>query len=144
MELSGSAFVELDDGRTAACSIFLRIEVEDDGELDGAARVYRGTAGGDATRTVLEDDGSGFSFWPHLHSGATLRATADSIELTADGADSETVRFYRGIMHFAGERTGPGEASGTWTCAPLDLDQGGWLDTAVVAPGTWTITTADE
>ena len=144
MELNGEAFVELDDGRTAACAIYLRIEVDDDGITEGDARVYRGTAGGDATRTVLDAEGDGFGFWPHLHSGATVRATPDSIELIADGAEEVTERFYQGIMHFAGERTGPGEANGTWTCAPLDLDHNGWLDTAVVAPGTWTITPADD
>ena len=143
MELNGTAFIELDDGRTADCEIFLRIELEDDGVAEGDARVFRGTAGGDAIRTVLDAEGAGFSFWPHLHSGATLRATPDSIELIADGADEAAERFYQGIMRFAGERTGPGAAHGTWTCAPLDLDQNGWLDTAVVAPGTWTITPAD-
>ena len=143
LELNGTASVALADGRTADCTIFLRIEMEQ-GEEQGDAYVYRGTAGGDAIRTILDEDGSGFSFWPHLHSGATLRATPDSLELMADGHDTTSVRFYRGIMHFRGVRTGPGSAHGDWICAPLDLDSGGWLDTAVTATGTWTISEADD
>ena len=144
LELNGSASIVLADGRTAECTLFYRIELNDDGTIAGEGRMYRGTAGGDATRTVLQQDGSGFSFWPHLHSEATIRATPDSIELMADGHDTETVRFYQGIMHLAGVRTGPGSAHGDWSCAPLDLNSGGWLDTAIVAPGTWTIREADE
>lgn len=144
MDLNGSAAIALEDGRTADCTIFLHIELQDEGVEQDGGLVYRATAGGDAVRTVLAADGSGFSFWPHLHSGATVRATGDSIEVMADGHDTTTVRFYRGIMHFRGVRTEDGGAEGSWTCAPLDLDSGGWLDTAVVAQGTFEIAEFDE
>jgi hypothetical protein len=143
MDLNGVAEIVLEDGRTASCAVFLHVELQDEGVADGDALIYRATAGGDAVRTVLEADGSGFSFWPHLHSGATVRATQDSIELMADGYDTVTERFYQGVMHFRAARTGESSAEGTWTCAPLDLDSGGWLDTAVVAPGSFEIEQAD-
>ena len=29
---------------------------------------------------------------------------------------------------------------GAWTCAPLDIDSGGYVDTSVVVDGTWRLT----
>ena len=138
MTLSGGAAVTLQDGRSAVCSLDLHIELTDDGTQDGAWRVYRATSGGDATRTVTADDGSGFSFWPHLYSEATVRVSADSIEVEADGLDETTERFYREIMLLRGAREDGGAiATGDWLCQPLDIDNGGYVDTAVVAPGSW-------
>ena len=144
MDLNGTAEIERDDGMAAACWIFLHVVLDETIDSTAEAIVYSGTAGGEANRTVFEGDSTGLSFWPLLHSNATVRATADSIEIMAEGHDTVSSRFYAGIMHFRGARAGPGEAHGTWTCAPLDLDSDGWLDTSVVAPGTWTLEEFEE
>jgi hypothetical protein len=139
LALRGFAAIELEAG-SASCELFYHIELEEEVEDDDDdVRTYRGTAGGEALRSVMHSDGTGFMLWPLLHSGATVRVWNDSIEVAADGHDTTSVPFYREIMFLAGSRTGIAEANGDWTCAPLEIDSEGLVDTAIVAPGTWTI-----
>lgn len=66
--------------------------------------------------------------------------TAGSIRQGTELGDTIIVnpsRFWRAIAFLAGRTVEGGSAR--WTCGPLDIDQGGYVDTAGVADGLWWI-----
>jgi hypothetical protein len=132
------------DGGSISCALDQRIELS--GETGRTDRWidYGGVMGGDAQRTTLDSTGAGFGFWADVHwpSAVVRLVLPDSIELLLGDTAATDSRFWRGIAWLAGSR-GPGPVgSGTWTCAPFDIDQGGYVDTFGVATGTWTLEAA--
>lgn len=47
-------------------------------------------------------------------------------------------RFWQNLARFNGTVTEDGRGSGRWTCAPFDLNSGGYRDVSLVVQGTWT------
>jgi hypothetical protein len=61
----------------------------------------------------------------------------DSLELLLADTMQVEGRFWREIAFLGGRLTEDGEGEGAWTCAPFDISQGGYVDTSLVAEGTW-------
>jgi hypothetical protein len=61
------------------------------------------------------------------------------VELALSPAEP-TSRFWDAFKALGGGKAQDGTWSGPWTCYPLDLNSGGWVDTALTAPGRWEIT----
>lgn len=126
-------------GRTATCDLHVVMELGDGARPAAGAVEYSGTMGGEVSRTVLDADSSGFGFfadvfWPD----AVARfGTGDLVHFVlGDTAAIEGGRFWHEIAQLRGVRDGD-RASGTWTCAPFDIWENGYVDTLLVVQGTW-------
>jgi len=129
-------------GGTADCYFFIIIELEGEPRQTPTGVEYLGRMGGEAGRTVLAPDGSGFAFfadvfWPDVK--ARLHSP-DSIELVIGPEDpNEPSRFWRNFQILSGTRSQQSAGSGPWICAPFDIYEGGYVDTVTIAEGTWHI-----
>ena len=126
-------------GRTASCDLHLIMELGSDSRPAAGAVEYSGTMGGAVSRTVLEADSSGFGFfadvyWPDAVARFSTRDLVDFV--IGDTAAVEGGRFWKNIALLRGTRDGD-RASGTWTCAPFDIWENGYVDTILVVQGTW-------
>jgi hypothetical protein len=137
--LSGEAQHTAADGSNVSCQLDLVFEMRNEVSRSQQTVQYSGVHGGEVFRTVLAEDGSGFGFHAdvfgevqaYLYVQSGIINLAIPINTTADG------RFWREMASFSGIALPDGTASGTWTCAPLDLDQGGYVDTSLIAEGHW-------
>jgi hypothetical protein len=137
--LSGEAQHTAADGSNVTCQLDLIFEMRNELSRSQQAVQYSGVHGGEVFRTVLAEDGSGFGFHAdvfgevqaYLYVQSGIVNLAIPINTTADG------RFWREMASFSGIALSDGTASGTWTCAPLDLNQGGYVDTSLIAEGHW-------
>lgn len=139
LHLVGSAAGPRPDGGSISCALNLIIELS--GEIDRSDRWidYGGVMGGDVQRTTLDSTGAGFGFWADVYWPTTVARVVlpDSIELLLGDTTITDSRFWREVAWMAGAR-GPGEpGSGTWTCAPFDIYEGGYVDTFGIVQGTW-------
>lgn len=138
MKFSGSAN-GVDDGITINCLCDLNLELaEYTVEPDGSQK-YTGTLGGEITRVVENPEGDGFAFAPFLFGEITLTLHPnDSVYLAWPGNLNTGIAFYDNISLFRGKYDPASETvTGTWDCAPLDLDEGGYIDIKGTAQGTW-------
>jgi hypothetical protein len=125
-------------GRTAACELHLILVLGSDARPAAGAIEYAGTMGGEVSRIVLEADSSGFAFfadvsWPN----AVARfSTRDLVDFVLGDTAAAGGRFWKNIALLRGVRDGD-QVSGTWTCAPFDIWENGYVDTLLVVPGTW-------
>jgi hypothetical protein len=128
-------------GRTAECQLNLVVELAHERRRDDQVVEYSGTHGGDVSRTVLESDGSGLSLWADVYNPETVaRLTLpDSLELVLFDTVGVQSRFWREIAFLAGARRGGDPGSGTWSCAPFDINEGGYVDTSLTVQGRWQI-----
>jgi hypothetical protein len=102
---------------------------------------YNGIHGGEAFRRILQNDQSGFIFNADVFGEVEARLITHSGEVefaipinrTAEG------RFWRELAEFEGVMNENGTGNGTWTCAPLDINQGGYVDETLTVEGTWHI-----
>ncbi len=129
-------------GGTAQCTFHIIVELAGEPRQTPTGRVYARRMGGEASRTVLAPDGSGFAFfadvfWPDVE--ARLLAP-DGIELQI-GPDepTEPSRFWRNVQRLAGTRNSQIAGAGPWVCAPFDIWEGGYVDTVTIAQGNWSI-----
>lgn len=125
-------------GRTASCELDLVMEMGDESRPAAGAVEFPGVMGGGVSRTVLEADSSGFGFfadvyWPNAVARFSTRDLVDFV--LGDTAQAEG-RFWKEIALLRGVREG-GQASGSWTCAPFDIWENGYVDTILVVQGTW-------
>ena len=126
-------------GRTASCDLHLVMELGDESRPAAGAVEYLGVMGGGVSRTVLEADGSGFGFFADVYwPDAVARfGTRDLVHFVlGDTAATEGGRFWHEIALLRGVRNGD-QVSGTWTCAPFDIWENGYVDTLLVVQGTW-------
>lgn len=126
-------------GRTATCELHLIMELGADSRPAAGAVEYTGIMGGGVSRTVLEADSSGFGFFADVYwPDAVARfGTRDLVQFVlGDTAAIEGGRFWHEIAQLRGVRDGH-QASGTWTCAPFDIWENGYVDTLLVVQGTW-------
>jgi hypothetical protein len=142
VHLRATATQRFPDGDSVDCSFDLIVTLTSSQVPAPNTRVYAGTMGGSASRTVLAADGSGLSFfadmaWPQA---AARVFGPDSVEfvLSAPAPDS---RFWDAFKLVAGTKDPRGHWSGLWTCYPLDINSGGYLDTSLVAAGSWEMVT---
>ena len=126
---------------TAVCEIDFIFELEAESSRTDELVQYPGVHGGSAKRTVTAPDGAGFSFSADSFGEvvAELRFADSAIDLAIPINETAEGRFWRELALFAGTLEVDGSGSGSWTCAPLDIDQGGYLDTQVIAQGVWTM-----
>ncbi len=125
------------EGTTAECSLDLIFELT---EVQRTTQwvEYTGFHGGGAARTVLAPDGSGFAFFADVHGEAEARLLfPDRVELLIPANVDAESRFWRHLSRFEGTVTQFGRGNGNWICAPFDMDVTGYLDSSVMADGTW-------
>ncbi len=125
-------------GRTAACELHLIMEMGSDARPAAGAIEYTGTMGGEVSRTVLEADSSGFGFFADVYwpSAVARFSTRDLVDFVLGDTAAAEGRFWKNIALLRGVRDGS-QVSGTWTCAPFDIWQNGYVDTLLVVQGTW-------
>jgi hypothetical protein len=125
-------------GRTASCALDLIMEMGDESRPAPGAVEFPGIMGGAVSRTVLEADSSGFGFFADVYwPTAVVRfSTRDLVDFVLGEQKPEYGRFWNEIAHLQGVRDGE-QASGTWTCAPFDIWENGYVDTILVVQGTW-------
>ena len=127
------------DGLTLTCNLDFLFELKNETLRTEQRVVYTGTQGGPATRSLLSEDGAGFVF-----SADTFgEVEVDLNTITGEAAikipinDTSPNRFWKEMAQFDAVFDANGNGTGNWTCAPLDIDQGGYVDTELIAEGTF-------
>ena len=125
-------------GLTATCSLDLVFELTAEVSRTRERVDYEGTHGGGVERSVLAGDGSGFAFAADVFGEveAHLFATGQ-VEIVIPVNRTAEGRFWRNLARFAGPIDSSGHGQGLWTCAPFDIDSGGYVDERVVVQGIW-------
>ncbi len=125
-------------GRTASCQLHLIMEMRDEPRPAAGAVEYLGIMGGEVSRSVLEADSSGFGFFADVYwPNAVARfGTRDLVDFVLGDSAQADGRFWKNIAQLRGVRDGD-HVSGTWTCAPFDIWENGYVDTLLVVQGTW-------
>jgi hypothetical protein len=128
------------------CEIAFLVEIA--GEVSRTDEVieYVGTMGGSAGRTILREDGSGVGYigdyyFPNLQ---VLHILPSRIQLVSDTyrPDEPVSSRFGAELHFwEGALQPDGSILGSWTCAPMDVDDHGVEDYTIFAEGLWTTTT---
>jgi len=140
VQIMGAADSTYADGSTVSCSFTLNLTLAPDGGVRDGARRYVGTMGGESHRQALDPEGNGVGFfadmaWPDARAKVI---GPDSVELRPSGRDTIS-RFWDGFHLFAATRTADGHLGGTWECAPFDIWEDGYVDTMLIARGTWEV-----
>jgi hypothetical protein len=138
--LVGEAATVDGDENSADCALNLGVDLTGSQQRTGGVVSYAATFGGDIDRRVLDRTGAGFGFSVDVQGAMEVRLIgADSVEIAIPANANADGRLYRQLALIGG-RVPAAEsplAQGGWTCAPFDINTGGYLDTALVAPGTW-------
>ena len=139
LRLVGDAAGSDSTGRRADCTMDLTIELREESRRNTQLVEYVGIHGGHLARTVLEPDSSGIALIPSVYGEAVATLhLPDSLELRFPANGSTGSRFWDSLALLVGTWH-DGAGSGTWICAPFDITEGGWVDTALTATGSWTI-----
>lgn len=126
-------------GRTGTCRMDLLFELEES-ERTPRHVTYTGTHGGELQRAVLEEDGSGLGFLIDVFGEVEVELIfPDTLIIEIPVNDTPESRFYQRLSRLEGVIDRSGEGEGLWTCAPLDIDQGGYVDTMVTVEGDWVL-----
>jgi hypothetical protein len=148
-QLQATAATQQDD-LSVECRLGFNVEIS--GEVSRTDEVveYLATMGGDAQRILLRPDGSGVNLWanafyPRLQVLHLLpnRVQLVSLDFPPDSPPSGS-RFWDELRFFDGFIGADGTIEGEWLCAPLDTEQGGVMDNAIFAEGSWESTTLPE
>jgi hypothetical protein len=138
--MKGQAYHVDTEGRTCDCRFEFIIELKSETRRTDRFVEYEGNFGGGVKRMVLDPDGNGICLWPDLYAGLIARFIfPDWLELKIPLNTNTESRFYRALSFFSCRIDELGNGSGRWTCAPFDIDQGGYTDTLLVAHGEWSI-----
>ncbi len=135
----GSANSTASDGSTVSCLLELFFELSSvrPRESPGVYE-YQAVHGGAIQRTVLDAAGDGISLWPHVHGDAVVRSIyPDRVEISIPGNAGTGSRFWTELSRMEGAFDSDVTATGGWTCAPFDIDEGGWVDNTHSASGGW-------
>ena len=138
-ELTGEASRRFADGTSGECSLDLVFEVQEE-SVEGGARVQAGTHGGGISRFVLASDGSGLGFHADVFGDFVATTDGPAFEIRVPINETAEGRFWNALASFEGERDADGGGHGRWTCAPLDIDQDGYVDEVVTVRGSWVLT----
>ena len=129
------------DGINLTCKLDFLFELKNETLRTESRVVYKGTSGGPALRSLLDDEGAGFVF----NADTFGEVEVDLNTLTGEAAilipinDTSPNRFWKEQARFDAVFDANGNATGSWVCAPLDIDQGGYKDTTITANGTFQI-----
>ncbi len=137
--LTGEAESTQPDGFVINCSLDLIFELRNETGRSQQSVNYAGVHGGEVFRRILDETGAGFAFHADVFGEVQAQLLTQTgilnllipINRTADG------RFWRAMSSFDGFVNEAGIGSGTWSCEPLDLNQGGYVDTTYIIQGTW-------
>jgi hypothetical protein len=137
-KLTGEAQGTLPDGFTVDCYLDLIFELRTETTRSIQSVVYKGIHGGEVFRRILDSTGAGFAFRADVFGEVDAQLLTQTgivnllipVNRTADG------RFWRAMSSFDGFVNESGLGSGTWSCEPLDLNQG-YVDLTYVIEGTW-------
>jgi hypothetical protein len=142
--LTGTASGTDAQGLTATCSLDLVFELTSEVSRTSQRVDYEGVHGGGVERAVLARDGSGFSFTADVYGEveANLILTG-RVELVIPVNRTAEGRFWQNLARFAGTVGPSGRGEGSWTCAPFDIDTGGYVDNSLVVEGTWSMEPQD-
>lgn len=127
-----------ENGTNVTCSLDFIFELDPPSE-DGGVVSTEGVHGGDAGRVILDDEGAGFAFSASSYGMvvATLDSTTGALELVIPVNETAENHFWKELALLPGTMGEDGNSTGTWTCAPLDIEQEGYTDTTVTVEGTW-------
>jgi hypothetical protein len=136
--ITGEASGTDGSGLTATCSLDLFFELTSEVSRTPERVHYEGTHGGGVERSILARDGSGFAFAADVFGEveAHLFATGQ-VEIVIPVNRTAERRFWRSLARFAGTVDASGQGQGFWTCAPFDIESGGYVDDRVVVQGIW-------
>jgi hypothetical protein len=156
--MTGSAASKEVDGTCVTCVLDFFIHLEAGPRGSPGVLEYQGVHGGHLVRTIVDATGAGLSLQPEVYGSVVVRAIAFETPRSRRGPwnrirsrprdvqilipinATTTSRFYRELSDFRGTFDSGGTATGTWNCAPFDINSGGYVDTAHVAVGTWSLT----
>jgi hypothetical protein len=135
------ADAEADDGTyTTTCHLDWHFELREEVTRDATTLAMGGVHGGEILRQFLDDTGAGVVLQGDVFGEVVVTWSADDsfvIEIPINATAIE--RFYLNLVRLEGTVSADGQrAQGTWTCAPLDIEQGGITDDTVFVDGTWT------
>jgi hypothetical protein len=136
------AEAESDEGEfVTTCRLDWHFELREETSRTDDTIVMTGVHGGEIFRQFLDDTGAGVVLQGDVFGETIVTWTASTgafvIEIPINATAIE--RFYLNLVRIEGTVSADGQfAEGTWTCAPLDIEQGGIVDDKVFVNGTWT------
>jgi hypothetical protein len=143
--MTGQAMGTDESGRTGTCTMDLLFELDGEAERTRSHVTYAGTHGGYLMRTVLEPDESGLGFGIDVFGEVEIELIFPNTFIVAIPInDTPESRFYQRLSRLEGVLDGDGIGTGPWECAPLDIDQGGYVDTTVTVEGEWEVAPESE
>ena len=125
------------------CRLEFIVEISGEATRTDEVVEYTATMGGEATRQLLRDDGSGVAFAADAYypNHQVLHILPDRVQIVApDFSPDEPPsgsRFWHELRFFDGAIDRDGVISGQWLCAPLDTDRVDINDNVIFAEGTW-------
>jgi hypothetical protein len=136
--MTGEATRTDTSGLTATCSLDLIFELSSVVFRTPQRVDYQGVHGGAVERAVLARDGSGFAFAADVFGDVEAHLfVTGNVEIVIPVNRTAEGRFWQNLASFSGTVDSSGRGEGRWTCAPFDIDTGGYVDRSVVAEGTW-------
>jgi hypothetical protein len=138
LRVSGEAMEIAPDGERADCSFFADV-----GDLtftaDGG---WTGTIfGGEVFRTITTSTAGNLYELSALIGGpASAEREGERLKVRIAGDQpADANPFWLALEVLTGTITAAHEAEGSWVCAPLDLNEPGFVDRNVYAPGSWRV-----
>lgn len=99
---------------------------------------WTGDQGGEVFRII--QGAQKYEFQALIGFTGTFNRGATEVELVMnDKPDPSAKPFWQELDVLNGTESSPDHYAGTWTCAPLMLDEPGFKDMKTYAPGTWTL-----
>lgn len=136
--LTGTASGAEASGLAATCSLDWIFELTSEVSHTPERIDYEGVHGGGVERSVLARDGSGFVFAADVFGEVRAHVDADgTVEISIPVNETADGRFWRNLARFTGTIASSGSGRGEWTCAPMDIDSGGYVDESLSVTGSW-------
>ena len=137
-----AAATKTENGINLTCQLDFIFDLTGETFRDPQRVVYQGTQGGHASRSLLDDGGAGFVFSADTFGEveAHLDTATGQTEILIPINDTSPNRFWKNMARFDAVFDSNGNATGNWVCAPLDIDQEGYVDNTITANGTFQIT----
>ncbi|MCI0415306.1 hypothetical protein L0222_21245 [bacterium] len=129
------------EGTTVDCRLDFTFELRSETFRDANRVVYKGVHGGEAFRRILDEQGNGFAFFADAFGEmeAHLNIRTGATALIAPVNETASNQFWRELARFDVTMNRNGTGRGTWTCAPLEIDQGGYVDNSISVDGVFRI-----
>jgi hypothetical protein len=132
-QITGTASLSATDGSKVDCSFDLIFDLAPGDSPNEYEGVYRGVL----RRAVQTSDGKGFSYSVDVNATAEARLFRPDIariEVPTNGIGANS-RFLREFDELVATMDDQGRGTGTWICAPLDIDINGYKDNVFTING---------